>query len=95
VAAELLGRYDRERWKRSWQELFRTHRLVHNRRQIVKITVSEQRDAALAMVDIDTLWQDADGNANHWLGRVAKVYTRLPSGDWKLIMHTGALDYSV
>jgi ketosteroid isomerase-like protein len=89
-----MGRYDRERWKRSWEDLFRTHRLVHNRRNIVKITVSDQGDAALAVVDIDTLWQDAEGKHNHWLGRVGKVYTRLPSGQWKLIMHTGALDYS-
>ena len=91
----VLGRYDRERWKQSWQQLFRTYRLVHNRRSIVKITVSEQRDAALAVVDIDTLWQDADGKSNHWLGRVGKVYTRLADGDWRLIMHTGALDYPI
>ena len=91
----VMGRYDRERWKQSWQQLFRTYRLVHKRRSIVKITVSEQRDAALAVVDIDTFWQDADGKSNHWLGRVGKVYTRLADGDWRLIMHTGALDYSI
>jgi hypothetical protein len=27
------GRYDRERWKAGWQELFRTHELVHNVRK--------------------------------------------------------------
>ncbi len=31
-----LGRYDRERWKAGWQELFDTHTLVHNRRNIVR-----------------------------------------------------------
>lgn len=25
-----LGRYNKERWCRGWQELFDTHRLVHN-----------------------------------------------------------------
>ena len=28
-----LGRFDAERWRRGWQELFETHELVHNRRR--------------------------------------------------------------
>lgn len=88
-----LGRYDRERWKRSWQELFDTHELVHNRRVIRKIEISREADAALAVVDIDTLWRDRQGRDNHWKGRVSKGYTRMPNHEWKLIFHTGVLAY--
>jgi hypothetical protein len=31
------GRYDPERWGRGWQELFDTHELVRNEREIRKI----------------------------------------------------------
>jgi ketosteroid isomerase-like protein len=90
----VLGRYDRQRWKRSWEELFGTHRLVHNQRVIRSIKITAEGDGALAVVDIDTLWRDAQGRDNHWKGRVSKTYTRMPDGTWKLIMHTGVLDYS-
>lgn len=88
------GRYDRERWKAGWQQLFDTHSLVHNRRETVKILVSEQGDGAFAVVDVDTLWRDATGNDFHWKGRAGKGYTKV--GDqWFLILHTGLLDYAV
>jgi ketosteroid isomerase-like protein len=87
------GRYNYERWRKGWQELFDTHRLIHNKREIKKIEVSKEGDGAFAVVDIDTLWRDAQGNHNHWKGRVCKVYTRMGK-EWKLIMHTGVLDYS-
>lgn len=87
------GRYDYQRWKRGWEELFRTHRLVHNRREIRKIVVSAEGDGAFAVVDIDTLWRTPAGQGNHWKGRVCKVYSKCGS-QWKLIMHTGVLDYS-
>jgi ketosteroid isomerase-like protein len=48
------GRYDPERWGRGWQELFDTHELVRNEREIRKIEVSEEGDGAFAMVDIAT-----------------------------------------
>ena len=86
------GRFDLERWKKGWQELFDTHSLVHNKRKIKKIVVSEQGDGAFAVVDIDTLWVDSRGRKNHWKGRTCKVYTKIDS-EWKLIMHTGVLDY--
>src|SRR5512136_1649789 len=38
------GRFNRERWKAGWAELFRTHELVHNRRRTVRIAVSAQGD---------------------------------------------------
>jgi ketosteroid isomerase-like protein len=88
----IWGRYDRERWRSGWQQLFDTHTLVHNRREIKKIVISAQGDGAFAVVDIDTLWHDSAGKDNHWKGRVCKVYTKIGNG-WKLIMHTGVLDY--
>ncbi|MHB8420400.1 MAG: Cif family virulence factor [Myxococcales bacterium] len=88
-----MGRFDRERWTLSWQGLFATHRLIHNRREIGKIVVTDEADGGFAVVDIDTLWRDQEGRDNHWLGRVCKVYTRLADGEWKLIMHTGVLAY--
>ena len=89
----ILGRFHRERWKSCWEELFRTHKLIHNRRDILKIEVSKENDAALAVVDIDTLWRDEEGRDNHWKGRVSKGYTKMANGEWKLIFHTGVLRY--
>jgi ketosteroid isomerase-like protein len=87
------GRYDHERWKSGWQNLFDTHRLAHNLRVIRKIEVSKEGDGAFAVVDIDTLWIAHSGEQNHWQGRVCKVYTRM-GDEWKMTMHTGVLDYS-
>ena len=86
------GRFDYKRWKAGWQKLFDSHKLMHNKRKIVKITVSKEGDGALAVVDVDTLWRDQDGNDFHWLGRAGKVYTKIRD-EWKLIMHTGVLEY--
>lgn len=88
------GRYDYDRWKSGWQELFDTHQLVHNKRVIRKIDVSNEGDGAFAVVDIDTLWIDDRGQENHWFGRVCKVYSKT-NGEWKMTMHTGVLDYSL
>ena len=87
------GRYDAARWRQAWQRLFDTHELVHNRRKIVKIVVSREGDGAFAAVDVDTLWRDAAGRDFHWKGRACKVYTKV-GNEWKLIMHTGLLDYA-
>ncbi|MFH1851222.1 MAG: hypothetical protein ABIA75_02655 [Candidatus Neomarinimicrobiota bacterium] len=86
------GRYDYRRWRNGWQELFDTHTLVHNRRKTVKITVTEQGDGAFAVVDVDTLWRDRHGKDFHWQGRAGKGYS-LVNGEWKLIYHTGLLEY--
>jgi hypothetical protein len=88
------GRYNRARWIRLWQEFFDTYTLVHNQRKTVKIMVSTEGDGAFAVVDIDTLWRDQTGQDFHWEGRVSKGYT-LVNGEWKLIFHTGILDYSI
>lgn len=87
------GRYDEARWRAGWGELFATHDLVHNRRVTRRIQVSAQGDGGFAVVDVDTLWRDRDGNHFHWQGRACKVYTRMPDGEWKLIAHTGLLEY--
>jgi ketosteroid isomerase-like protein len=87
------GRYNRERWKAGWLELFRTHELVHNVRNTVRVVMSEQGDGALAVVDVDTLWRNrADKNLFHWKGRACKGYTKV-GRDWLLIFHTGLLEY--
>jgi ketosteroid isomerase-like protein len=87
-----MGRYNRERWCREWQELFDTHRLLHNIRNIRKIVVSKEKDGAFAVVDIDTIWLDSQNRENHWKGRVCKVYSRV-GNEWKMTMHTGVLKY--
>jgi ketosteroid isomerase-like protein len=67
---------------------------VHNRRHTLKIVVSEQSDGAFAVVDVDTLWRHRQtGAESHWHGRACKGYTKV-GGKWKLIMHTGLLDYT-
>jgi ketosteroid isomerase-like protein len=90
----VLGRYDRERWRRSFQELFDAHDLARNDRRLVRVVVSEEGDGAFAVVDIDTLWRDREGREENWKGRVCKVYSRT-GGGWKMTMHTGVLDYSM
>ncbi len=88
----ILGKFDRDRWITSWQQLFDKFELIHNKRKIVKIVISDQKDAAFAVVDIDTLWVDKDNKPNHWKGRVCKVYSKIGS-EWKMTMHTGVLEY--
>lgn len=87
------GRYNYERWRSGWQELFDTHELVHNHRQILKIELSAEGDGAFAVVDVDTLWRHREtGKDFHWKGRACKVYS-LCHGEWKMTMHTGLLEY--
>ena len=86
------GRYDYERWSRNWQQLFDTHELVHNIRQIRKVVVTPEEDGAFAVVDVDTLSRDREGREQHWKGRACKVYSKV-NGAWKMTMHTGLLDY--
>jgi ketosteroid isomerase-like protein len=87
-----IGRFDHDRWRDGWQRLFDSHELVHNRRSIVRIQVSDEGDGGFAVVDVDTLWRDGDGNDFHWHGRACKIYT-LVGEEWKLIAHTGLLEY--
>jgi hypothetical protein len=90
----VMGRFDRERWRTDWQRLFDTHELIHNHRVTVKIEISKEEDAAFAVVDIDTLWRHKETNEGfHWKGRVCKIYTKLPTGEWKFYYQTGALNF--
>jgi hypothetical protein len=86
------GRYDAQRWRRGWQELFDTHSLIRNDREIKKIEVSQEGDGAFAVVDIDTLWRSPAREEIRWQGRVCKVYSKV-GGEWKMTMHTGVLVY--
>ncbi len=91
----VLGRFDRERWRKRLQSIFDSHDLIRNNRTTVKIEVSKEEDAAFAVVDIDTLWQHKETREDFlWKGRVCKVYTKMSNGEWKFIFQTGALDYS-
>ena len=86
------GRYDYNRWKNGWLNLFNTHDLKYNYRIIKKIELSKEFDGAFAVVDIDTLWVDKEGNSNHWKGRVCKIYSKV-NNEWKMIIQTGVLEY--
>ncbi len=88
-----MGRFDRERWCRSWQLLFDTHDLVHNKRETRRIVVSEQADGAFAVVDVDTLWRNrATNQPFHRKGRACKVYTKVGER-WLFLFQTGLLEY--
>ena len=88
-----IGRFDELRWGTLYRGLFESKSLVHNRRQTVRIEVSQEHDGALAIVDIDTLWCDkATGEEDHWLGRTCKLYA-LTSDGWKMTSQVGALRY--
>lgn len=89
----VMGKFDLTRWTALYEDLFRARSLVHNRRTTVRIEVSAQRDAGLAVVDIDTLWRDNEsGDLDHWLGRTCKLYA-LVGAEWKMTAQTGALQY--
>jgi ketosteroid isomerase-like protein len=91
----VLGHFDRERWRKNWQDIFDNNDLVHNNRKTIKIEISDEQDAAFAVVDIDTLWRHKMTQKDfHWKGRVCKIYTKISSGKWKFIFQTGALDYT-
>lgn len=89
----VMGRYDRERWKKGWRELFQSYELVHNKRTTRKIVISPEGDGAFAVVDVDTLWRHRQtGEDFLWKGRACKTYTWMGQ-EWRLIAHTGLLEY--
>jgi ketosteroid isomerase-like protein len=88
-----LGRFERERWRKSYSDLFAECDLVRNDRKTVKITVTDGEDGALAVVDIDTLWRNrTSGEQMHWLGRTGKTYVKV-DGIWNMIAQSGVLIY--
>jgi ketosteroid isomerase-like protein len=82
-----VGRFDLERWRQGWSRIL-SNDILRNNRDIVKIEVSPEADAAVAVVDIDAEWRTGKGATVRWAGRAMKYYTRV-NGDWKLIAHTG------
>src|SRR5262245_1099022 len=66
----VLGRFDNERWRASFDGLFARYELLWNRRETVRIEVSAEEDGAMAVVDIDTRWRErtTGDESNHWLG---------------------------
>jgi ketosteroid isomerase-like protein len=88
-----MGRFNAERWRAAWQELFDTHDLVANSRVIVRVEATPEDDGGFAVVDVETIWRrHADGAEQVWRGRACKVYTLCRDG-WKMTMHTGLLIY--
>jgi hypothetical protein len=66
---------------------------MHNKRDIIKVVISDEHDGGYAVADVDTLWKNREsGEIDHWKGRACKVYTKM-NGKWKMIMHTGLLQY--
>lgn len=89
----VLGRYDRTRWRRGWQELFDTHALIRNERALRRVVVAAEGDGGFAVVDVDTRWRHrVTGVEQHWIGRACKIYTTV-GGEWKMIAQTGLLSY--
>lgn len=88
-----LGHFNYDRWRNVWVSLFTSHQLIHNVRNIQKIVLSEECDGAFAVVDVDTVWRRIiDKKDFHWYGRACKIYTKV-NDQWKMISHTGLLDY--
>jgi len=89
-----MGKFNHDRWKVAWQKLFDTHEPIHNRRNLLKIAITNEQDGAFAVVDVDTLWRNCNTGENlQWKGRACKVYTKTGC-EWKLISHIGLLNYS-
>jgi hypothetical protein len=87
------GRFEYSRWLQFYDDFFSKFKLIHNHRKLIRADLSQERDAALAVLDIDTLWYNPEtGESSHWLGRVSKTYVKMQD-EWKLIAHTGVLDY--
>ena len=91
-----VGRFDYQRWKGIYEEFFKSHVLIHNKRIIQKIVISDQNDGAFAVVDVNTLWKNTRAQKDFlWKGRACKIYTKMGNGEWKLISHTGLLNYTI
>lgn len=87
-----MGRYHRGRWGSYLNKFFQKYTVVHNVRTIKKIQLTKEEDGAVAIVDVDTLWETSDGVELHWLGRACKLYTYVDP-KWMMISQTGLLRY--
>ncbi|RWI13532.1 hypothetical protein [Mesorhizobium sp.] len=83
----VMGRFDEEEWRRSYNGFFAAHDLIHNRRNTVKIEVAPTGDAAFAVVDIDTLWRNKETGLDFpWKGRVCKIYSKAPKRRMEILL---------
>lgn len=87
-----MGRFNYDRWKKIYEEMFKRNKIIKNERKIIDIKISKESDGAFAVVDVDTVWVDESGKKNIWFGRAGKTYTKV-NGEWKLIAHHGLLKY--
>ena len=88
-----IGRFDESRWGELYRGLFDSRELVHNRRETVRVEVSQELDGGLAIVDIDTLWRHkTSAEEDQWFGRTCKLYALTADG-WKMTSQVGALRY--
>lgn len=88
-----MGKFNYERWKKFYTQMFDDYELVNNDRETVSIVETAEQDGGFAVVDIDTLWENKDtGHYFHWWGRTCKTYTLTPDG-LKMIAQTGVLSY--
>jgi ketosteroid isomerase-like protein len=92
----VLGRFNKEPWRQNFQAIFDDCDLLHNHRDTVKIEIAAEQDAALAVVDGDSLWREKNTKQEiHWKVCICKIYSRMAAADWKLIFQTGPLDYGL
>ena len=98
-----MGKFNLERWRKMLHIYFDTHELIHDKREIRKILLSEEQDGALAVVDVDSLWRPKPGTDSPWhdgskelhtLGRAGKTYTLL-NDEWKMLAQPGTMHYPV
>jgi hypothetical protein len=99
-----VGRFNYDKWLKLTQLFMDTHKLIHNHREIKKILMTDEQDGALAVVDIDTLfeqkpdadspWHKEDAGELHVVGRAAKIYTTV-GDEWKLLYQPGTMHYPV
>ena len=89
----VLGKFNHQRWHDFYSRFFQNFKLIHNKRKILKVELSKEKDGAFAVVEIDTLWENKETKEPmHWQGVVTKAYAKV-NGEWKMTMHTGTLIY--
>jgi ketosteroid isomerase-like protein len=61
-----VGRFNYDKWLKLTQLFMDTHTLIHNRREIKKILMTDEQDGALAVVDIDTVFEQHPDKDSPW-----------------------------
>ena len=60
-----LGKFNYERWKGIYLEMFSKYKLLKNDRKTVDIKMTKDGNGAFAVVDIDTTWEGEGGKKIH------------------------------